>query len=299
MTTETAGAAVPVRAKTEQEVLAAVERNREMDLTVFGGGVGVFSSGAGFNLAQRMASALADSTMIPRDYAGNPGNVLIAIDYASRLGQPLMAFMSHCDIIYGRPSLRGKLYIGIINASGKFSRLKFETRGVEDVGDGTPSMDYGRRAYATEIETGDVLYGPWVDWKMVTDEGWNTDKEKNGKITKSKWNTMRDLMLFYRSAAFWGNTHAPDITLGLAVEGEAEDYIDADYTVVSGNGNAKTKTTSKRGSAAARANETLQAELDREHETSRPPAQKPSDDKPPAEEAPAGKSAAADKFNVE
>lgn len=294
MTTETAGAAVPVRAKTEQEVLAAVERNREMDLTVFGGGVGVFSSGAGFNLAQRMASALAESTMIPKDYAGNPGNVLIAIDYAARLGQPLLAFMAQSYVIHGRPSLAGKLYIGIINACGKFSRLKFETRGTEDIGDGTPSLDYGRRAYATELETGDVLYGPWVDWKLVTEEGWHKDKGTQ----KSKWMTMSDLMFFYRSASFWGNTHAPDVTLGLTVEGEVEDYIDADYTVVSGNGNTKPKTTSKRGSAAARANETLQAELDREQETSRPPAQKPSDDKPPAEEAPAAESAA-DKFNVE
>lgn len=264
MTTETAGAAVPVRAKTEQEVLAAVERNREMDLTVFGGGVGVFSSGAGFNLAQRMASALAESTMVPKDYAGNPGNVLIAIDYASRLGQPLMAFMSHCDVIYGRPSLRGKLYIGIINASGKFSRLKFETRGEEDLGDGTPSMDYGRRAYATEIETGDVLYGPWVDWEMVTAEGWNKDKVKDGKTTKSKWNTMRDLMFYYRSAAFWGNTHAPDITLGLAVEGEVDDYIDGEFEVISGSTTTKTKPASRRGSAATRANEKLQAEMERD-----------------------------------
>ena len=264
MTTETAGAAVPVRAKTEQEVLAAVERNGEMVLTVFGGGVGVLSSGAGFNLAQRMASALAESTMVPKDYAGNPGNVLIAIDYASRLGQPLMAFMSHCDVIYGRPSLRGKLYIGIINASGKFSRLKFETRGEEDLGDGTPSMDYGRRAYATEIETGDVLYGPWVDWEMVTAEGWNKDKVKDGKTTKSKWNTMRDLMFYYRSAAFWGNTHAPDITLGLAVEGEVDDYIDGEFEVISGSTTTKTKPASRRGSAAARANEKLQAEMERD-----------------------------------
>lgn len=270
MTDETTSA--PQRAKTDTEIAAAVERNREMDLTVFSGNVGVFNSGAGFNLAQRMANALANSTMIPKDYQGNPGNVLIAIDTASRLGLGVLALMSHCDIIYGRPALRGKLYIGIINSCGKFSRLKWETRGEADIGGGTPSPDYGYRAYATELATGDALYGPWITWEMVEREGWNKDKESRngGSVTKSKWNTLRELMFHYRSAAFWGNLHAPDVTLGLAVEGETEDFIDADYTVVSG-GEAKPKP-GKRGSAASKANATLQAELDRENE---PGPQKP------------------------
>lgn len=299
MSTESQTNEEPARTKSEAEITAMVERNRDMDLTVFGGNVGVFNSGAGFNLAQRMANALSHSTMIPKDYQGNPGNVLIAIDTASRLGLGVLALMSHCDIIYGRPALRGKLYIGIINSCGKFSRLKWQTQGEADVGGGVPSPDYGYRAYATELATGEVLYGPWITWEMVEREGWNKDKDNRngGGVTKSKWNTLRELMFHYRSAAFWGNLHAPDVTLGLAVEGETEDYIDADYTVVSGNGPAK-KTTSKRGSAAARANETLQAELDRDHETSRQSAQQPSDDKSPAEEAPVGQSIDPD-FNVE
>lgn len=287
----------PQRAKTDAEIVAMVERNREMDLTVFGGNVGVFSSGAGFNLAQRMASALANSTMVPKDYLGNPGNILIAIDYSSRLGQPLMAFMSHCDIIYGRPSLRGKLYIGIINACGKFSRLKWQQRGEEDTGNGVPSPDYGRRAYATELDTGDVLYGPWVDWQMVTSEGWDKDKENRNGVgkTKSKWNTMRDLMFYYRSAAFWGNTHAPDVTLGLGVEGEAEDYIDADYEIISGNGNAKQKPAGKRGNAANRANAIMQAEIERGDQQPHIP---PAEDDPPQDHSESPTPAPSD-FDVE
>lgn len=256
----------PQRAKTDEEIRAMVERNRDMDLTTFADGAGVFGSGASFNLAQRMATALSGSTMIPKDYHGNPGNIMIAIDYAARLKQPLLAFMSHCDIIYGRPALRGKLYIGIINGCGKFSRIKWHTRGgISD--EGVPSPDCAYQAYAKEHETGETLLGPWVSWAMVVAEKWNTDKENRngGGVTKSKWNTMTELMFMYRSAAFWGNTHAPDVTLGLAVEGEVEDTValDGDFTVVS-IGGEKPKATAKRGgrSGATRANNTLQEAID-------------------------------------
>lgn len=250
----------PAREKTPEETTALVERNREMDLTVFDGRIGVFNSGAGFNLAQRMATALSSSSMVPQAYAGNPGDCMIAIDYASRLNVPLLTFMANTDVIYGRPALRGTLYIGVINASRVFSRLKFEWRGEPNTGDGTPSSDYGCRAYAKELESGDMIYGAWVDWTMVTGEKWHLDKEgRNGKPPqKSKWTTMREQMFMYRASSFFGRAHAPDITLGLMIEGEPEDtVIEGDYSVVN---DPKPTTPKRRGAAAANAK--MQAAMD-------------------------------------
>jgi hypothetical protein len=256
---DTTQAPPPPREKTAEETTALVERNREMDLTVFDGRIGVFNSGAGFNLAQRMATALSSSSMIPDSYRGNPGDCMIAIDYAARLNVPLLTFMANTDVIYGRPALRGTLYIGVINASGVFSRLKFEWRGSPDTGDGQPSSDYGCRAYAKELESGDLIYGAWVDWTMVAGEKWNVDKPgRDGKPpTKSKWNTMREQMFMYRASSFFGRAHAPDITLGLMIEGEPEDtVIDGSYSVVS-----DPKPAAKRRGAAA-ANAKMQAAMD-------------------------------------
>jgi hypothetical protein len=53
---------------------------------------------------------------------------------------------------------------------------------------------------------------------MAKAEGWST---KSG----SKWLTMPELMLRYRSAAFFARIYAPDITLGMQT---AEEVYDAE-----------------------------------------------------------------------
>ncbi len=200
---------------------ASIERGLAMDATSFEGAHTVFSHGNAFNLAVKMASMLSDSTVIPAPYQGNPSNCLIAIDYAARLRVSPVMLMQNMDVVKGRPGLRGAFLIGLINACPLFSRIKFEWRGSPDDGTGQPTADYGCRAYATEIETGDVLQGTWVDWAMVIGEGWDRD---NG-TQKSKWNTLRDQMFQYRAASFWSRTNASDITLGLHTVEEL-DYLE-------------------------------------------------------------------------
>ncbi|MBA0428562.1 hypothetical protein D7Y53_01195 [Stenotrophomonas maltophilia] len=200
---------------------ASIERGLAMDATSFEGVHTVFSHGNAFNLAVKMASMLSDSTVIPSPYQGNPSNCLIAIDYAARLRVSPVMLMQNMDVVKGRPGLRGAFLIGLINACPLFSRIKFEWRGCPDDGTGQPTGDYGCRAYATEIETGDVLQGTWVDWAMVIGEGWDRD---NGS-QKSKWNTLRDQMFQYRAASFWSRTNASDVTLGLHTVEEL-DYLE-------------------------------------------------------------------------
>lgn len=216
--------------------LATLERQRSMGETVLGGNIGVFTNGDAFRLARNMAEFLAASTMIPQDYQGRPENVMVAIDYAARLGISPFALMSNMDIVRGRPALRGQLYAGVINSSRMFpERIKYEWRGEEDTGDGLPSENYGCRAWVFDIN-GERVNGPWVDWAMVTKEGWNVDKpNRNGNgVQVSKWNTMRELMFFYRAAAFFGRTQAPDLMMGIYQHEELEDtgFIDGDYSVV-------------------------------------------------------------------
>ena len=135
-------------------------------------------------------------------------NCAIGLNIAKRLGADAFMVLQNIDIIHGRPSFRGKFLIAMINASGRFSPLKFRFDGVGD--------DYGCTAYATEKETGDIIEGPKVDWNMVKSEGW---LGKPG----SKWKTMSDLMFRYRSGAYFANIYAPDITLGMMTAEEVHD----------------------------------------------------------------------------
>lgn len=167
----------------------------------------------GFELLQRTAKAFASSDLVPKQYQGNLANCMIAMDMAQRIGaNPLMA-MQNLYVVHGTPSWSSKFLIATINASGRFSSLRYEWKGEPG------KDDFGCRAWAVEKETGERLDGIWVTWKMVNAEGWAA---KNG----SKWKTMPDQMFVYRAAAFWQRAYAPELGMGLQTVEEAYDIVD-------------------------------------------------------------------------
>ena len=163
---------------------------------------------AAFELVQRKAKMLASSSLVPKEFQGNTANCAIGLNIASRLGADAFMVIQNLDVIHGRPSFRGKFLIAMVNASGRFSPLKFRFDGEGD--------SYGCTAYATDKESGEIIEGPKVDWNMVKGEGWLS---KSG----SKWKTMAELMFRYRSGAYFANIYAPDITLGMMTSEEVED----------------------------------------------------------------------------
>jgi len=161
-----------------------------------------------FELVQRKAKLLASSSLVPKEFQGNMANCAIGLNIAKRLGADPFMVLQNIDIIHGRPSFRGKFLIAMVNASGRFSPLKFRFEGDGD--------NYGCTAYAIDRESGDTIEGPKVDLNMVKGEGWLS---KAG----SKWKTMQDLMFRYRSGAYFANIYAPDITLGMMTSEESMD----------------------------------------------------------------------------
>ena len=157
-----------------------------------------------FELVQRQAKALSLSTMIPKDYQNNIPNTLVALEMAQRLGASPLMVMQNLHIIHGRPSWSSTFIIAALNSCGRFTALRFEME------------DDKCRAVATEHATGHDLFGPWVTMEMAKSEGWLS---KAG----SKWKTMPELMLRYRSAAFFGRLYAPEIMMGMHTEFEVQD----------------------------------------------------------------------------
>jgi hypothetical protein len=171
----------------------------------------VFSNKANFELAQRMATALSQSSLVPEAYRGNIPNCLIVLEMANRIGcSPLMA-AQNLDIIQGRPSWRSTFIIASINSCRRFSPLRFDVSG--------EGMSRKCVAWTIELKTGERLEGPEVSMAMAKAEGWY---DKNG----SKWKTMPELMLRYRAAAFFGRLYAPEMLLGMQSADEIVDVID-------------------------------------------------------------------------
>ena len=170
-----------------------------------------------FEVMQRMAQMYTTSTIVPDRYKGNIGNCVIALDMAMRMGcNPLMC-MQNLYIVNGDPSFSSKFLIATINASGRFSPLRYEFKGEE----GTPQ--YGCRCVAYESsdkEHKEPLHGDWITISMADKEGWITKKG-------SKWQSMPSQMLRYRAAAFWQRAYCPEISMGLLTKEELEETLSA------------------------------------------------------------------------
>lgn len=178
-----------------------------------------YSTLEGFKLMQRVANMFAQSSLVPKNYQGNPADCVIALNMAQRMNaDPLMVMQNLC-IVHGRPSFSSSFLIATFNASGRFSSLQFEFGGSED--------NAKCRAYTKELDTGNVLQGSWVSIQLAKDEGWYDRKDKNGNYI-SKWRTMPQQMLMYRAAAFFIRAYAPEIAMGICTADEAEDFIDVE-----------------------------------------------------------------------
>jgi hypothetical protein len=176
------------------------------------GALNAFSSEGNFIAGQRIAKALASSSLVPEAYRNNIPNTLIALEMASRIGASVFAVMQNLDIIHGRPSWRATFLIATVNASKRFSPLRFRFQGKE----GTP--EWGCRAVAKDRETGEECVGSLITIAMADVEGWS---KKNG----SKWRTMPEQMLTYRAAAFWTRVYAPELSLGMQTREEVIDVV--------------------------------------------------------------------------
>jgi len=169
-----------------------------------------------FEVMQRIANMYSQSTIVPDTYKSNIGNCVIALDMAMRMNANALMLMQNLYIVHGMPSFSSKFLIATVNASGRFTPLRYEFRGNE--ADDT----WACRVYAYESsdkEHKEPLYGDWVSLGMAKKEGWTS---KNG----SKWLTMPGQMLRYRAAAFWQRAYCPEISMGFLTTEEAEDIDD-------------------------------------------------------------------------
>ena len=231
-----------------------------------------FNTMQGFEFMQRTAKMFTVSTMVPAGYQAmitkgygdratvepNPAalsNCMIALDMSQRMGANPLLIMQNLHIIEGRPSWSSQFIIAAINNCGKFSPLRFDLQWLDEIDATYSTFEWEDRkkvekkhkvriknarcvAWAIEKATGERLESAPVTMEMAVNEGWFG---KNG----SKWKSMPDLMMRYRSAAFFGRIYAPELLMGLPTAEEMHDVfsVDADGTVTEGGKQSVPRTT--------------------------------------------------------
>ena len=127
-----------------------------------------------FNLLQRRAKALAQSDLIPTAFKGNIPNCMIALELSERIGMAAPMIMQNLNVVRGKPTFGSSFLIGCINATRRFTPLRFEWEGER----GTP--EWGCRAVATDRETGELVRGPLVTWGCAQEEGLDQPHQVEG-----------------------------------------------------------------------------------------------------------------------
>lgn len=165
-----------------------------------------FNSVDAYKLCHQLSKVFAASHLVPTLYRASEANCMIAISMASRMQMDPLTVMQNLYIIQGKPSFSAQFLIASWNACGRFSPIRYQWTEKRD----------GCRATSRDLQTGEELVGTLVTIAMAKAEGWH------GK-PGSKWQTMPELMLQYRAAAFLVRTYGAEIALGMNTTEEAED----------------------------------------------------------------------------
>jgi hypothetical protein len=141
-------------------------------------------------------------------------NCYIAMTIADRMGEDRMTVMQNIHIVHGTAGFKAQYMIARANASGVFKDgIDWEIAG--------KGKDLSVTAYATLAATGRRVEIT-VDMAMAEAEGWT----KN-----TKYKTMPEIMLRYRSGTFLVRMYAPQVMLGYQTVEEHEDLAAAQIPI--------------------------------------------------------------------
>lgn len=172
-------------------------------------------SGGDFASMMALADRLAESKLIPQQFRGAPEDVFLALDMAQRLTMNPLMVMQNLYVVQGRPAWSSQFIIACINASRRYTPLRFRIKRDKD------GNIVSCQCVANDRATGEEITGATITAEMVRAEGWES---KNG----SKWRTMPEQMYRYRAAAFFACVNCPEITMGIYTTDEVKEFADAE-----------------------------------------------------------------------
>lgn len=159
-----------------------------------------------FEHAQRVAKMFASSKLIPSHLQGSVADCAIALHMAERLDEDPLVVMQNINVIGGRAGWSAQYMIGRANRSGMVKgRIRWRTDGAGDAMVVT--------AIATLADGGEEITAS-ASMAMAKAEGWTRN---------SKYASMPEHMLRWRSATMLIRLYMPEIMLGIPTAEEVED----------------------------------------------------------------------------
>lgn len=159
--------------------------------------------------ALKFSKILADSDLVPKDYKGKPGNVLVAMQMGLEVGlQPLQA-LQNIAVINGRAAIWGDAMLALVKTHVSFEWI-------------------------------DEKYNPTIKAAICTVKRkgqpeqvrtFSEDDAKKARLwEKDIWKAYPQRMLQMRARAFALRDVFPDAIKGLAMAEEAQDFQELDVT---------------------------------------------------------------------
>ena len=156
--------------------------------------------------AMEFAGMMSKSSIVPKDYQNNPGNILVAIQWGMEIGlQPLQSMQS-IAVINGRPSIWGDAMLALVRSSGLLEAIN------EDVTDSKAVCTIKRRG----------------EQEVVREFSLQDAKQAGLTGKQGPWSQYPKRMLQMRARAFALRDVFPDVLRGVHVAEEAQDISERD-----------------------------------------------------------------------
>lgn len=162
--------------------------------------------------AMQLSELMANSEMVPKDFKGKPGNVLVAVQMGAEVGLPPMQAIQNIAVINGRPALWGDAIKAIILNSPLCEKFE-ETFDEQSM---TAWVTVKRKGHAERQ----------VSFSQA-------DADKAGLLAKSgPWTQYPKRMLAMRARGFAARDEFADVLKGLSVAEEQMDIVEKDVSPV-------------------------------------------------------------------
>ena len=157
--------------------------------------------------AIRFAEIISKSDMVPRDFKGKPGNILVAVQMGQEVGLKPMAALQNIAVINGRPCIWGDAALAIVKSHP-------DCESVEE--DDLKVIDKNKAATCKIKRKGQ----PVVTCTFSMEDA--VKAKLAGK--DGTWKNYPNRMLQMRARGFAMRDSFPDALKGFAIAEEAEDY---------------------------------------------------------------------------
>lgn len=155
----------------------------------------------------KFAEMMAQSDIVPKDFKGKPGNILVAIQMGNELGLKPTQALQNIAVINGRPCIWGDALLSLIQGRKDLEVFKEWMEGSIEKGDATAYCQIKRKGMDECIE--------YFDVKKATQAGLF---KKPGP-----WQQYPERMLQLRARGFAVRNVYSDVLKGIVTREEAED----------------------------------------------------------------------------